>query len=275
VAQTCYRHPDRETGVSCSSCGRPICPDCMTPTPVGMRCPECARQRTKVTRGVGEASLFASAPATFILIALNVVAFLAEIASSNGGFTGVGSSTAVGDFGLYGIGVAEGEWYRLLTGGFLHASFVHIAFNMFALFFLGRMLEPSIGTARFVFVYIASLFGGAFGALLLSGPDTFTIGASGAIFGLFGAAFVIARGRGFDAVAGSIGVVLLLNLAISFGTPRISLGGHLGGLVVGVICALVIIAGDRGRLGPNRLPAELIAMTAMTVVSIVASIAIA
>ncbi len=247
----------------------------MTPTPVGMRCPECARQRTKVTRGVGEASLFASAPATFILIALNAAAFLAEIASANGGFGAVSSSTVVGDFGLYGIGVADGEWYRLLTGGFLHASLLHIGFNMFALYFLGRMLEPSIGTARFVFVYIASLFGGAFGALLLSGPDTFTIGASGAIFGLFGAAFVIARGRGFDAIAGSIGVVLLLNLAISFGTPRISLGGHLGGLVVGVICALVIIAGDRGRLGSNRLQAELIAMAAMTVASIVASIAIA
>jgi membrane associated rhomboid family serine protease len=247
----------------------------MTPSPVGMRCPECARQRTRVVRGVGEASSFASAPATFILIALNAAAFLAEIASANGGFGGVGSSTAVGEFGLYGVGVAEGEWYRLLTGGFLHASLLHIGFNMFALYFLGRMLEPSIGTVRFVFLYAASLFGGAFGALLLSGPDTFTIGASGGIFGLFGAAFVIARGRGFDAVAGSIGVILLLNLAISFGTPRISLGGHLGGLVAGVVCALVIIAGDRGRLGPNRLTMELVAMAAVAGASIAAAIAIA
>jgi membrane associated rhomboid family serine protease len=246
----------------------------MTPTPVGMRCPECASQRTKVVRGVGEASLFNSAPATFILIGLNVVAFLAEIASSSGGF-GVGNSTAVGNFGLYGVAVAEGEWYRLISGGFLHASLTHIAFNMFALFFLGRMLEPSIGTLRFVFLYVAALFGGAFGALLLSGPDTFTIGASGAIFGIFGAAFVIARGRGVDAVAGTIGVILLINLAFSFGSPRISLGGHLGGLVAGVICALVIIAGDRGRLGPNRLPAELIAMTAVAVLSIAGSLAIA
>lgn len=246
----------------------------MTPTPVGMRCPECSRQRTKVTRGVGEASLSGSAPATFILIALNAAAFLAEIASAHGGFE-VGNSSAVGEFGLYGVGVAEGEWYRLLTGGFLHASLLHIGFNMFALYFLGRMLEPSIGTLRFVFLYAAALFGGAFGALLLSGPDTFTIGASGGIFGLFGAAFVIARGRGFDAVAGTIGVVLLINLALSFGTPRISLGGHLGGLVAGVVCALVIIAGDRGRLGKNRLAAELIAMAAVAVVAIAAAIAIA
>lgn len=274
MAETCYRHPNRETAVSCSSCGRPICPDCMTPTPVGMRCPECANQRTKVVRGVGEASLFASAPATFILIALNAVAFLAEIASASGGF-GVGSSSAVVDFGLYGVAVAEGEWYRLVTGGFLHASITHIAFNMFALFFLGRMLEPSIGTLRFVFLYVAALFGGAFGALLLSGPDTFTIGASGAIFGIFGAAFVIARGRGVDAVAGTIGVILVLNLAISIGSPQISLGGHLGGLVAGAICALAIIAGDRGMLGPRRLQAELITMTAVAVVSIVGALAIA
>jgi membrane associated rhomboid family serine protease len=247
----------------------------MTPTPVGMRCPECASQRTKVVRGVGDPGLFATAPATFILIGLNVVAFLAEIAGASGGFATVGNSSVVGNFGLYGVGVAEGEWYRLLTGGFLHAGLTHIAFNMFALFFLGRMLEPSIGTLRFVFLYVAALFGGAFGALLLSGPDTFTIGASGAIFGVFGAAFVIARGRGVDAVAGTIGVILLINLAFSFGTPRVSLGGHLGGLVAGVVCALFIIAGDRGRLGPNRLPAELIAMTAVAVVSIAGALAVA
>jgi len=274
MAQTCYRHPDRETGVSCSSCGRPICPDCMTPSPVGMRCPECASQRTKIVRGVGETPLSSQAPATFVLIALNVAAFLAEVASASGGF-GVGNSTAVGNFGLFGVAVAEGEWYRLVTGGFLHASLTHIAFNMFALFFLGRMLEPSIGTLRFVFLYLASLLAGAFGALLLSGSETFTIGASGAIFGIFGAAFVIAKGRGVDAVAGTIGLILVLNLAISFGTPRISLGGHLGGLAAGVICALAIIAGDRGAFGPRRITAELIVMTAVGVVSVVGSLAIA
>jgi membrane associated rhomboid family serine protease len=273
MAQTCYRHPNRETGVSCSSCGRPICPDCMTPTPVGMRCPDCARQRTRVTRGVGEAGLFASAPATFVLIALNAAAFLAEIASASGGL-GVGGSSAVFDFGLYGPFVAEGEWYRLLTGGFLHASFIHIGFNMFALYFLGRMLEPSIGTPRFVAVYFASLFGGAFGALLLD-PNALTIGASGAVFGIFGAAFVVARGRGFDSVARTIGIILLFNLAFSLGSSNISLGGHLGGLAVGVACALVILAGERGKLGPRHFPAELIAMAAVGVLSIVAALAVA
>src|SRR6185503_9533520 len=198
---TCYRHPDRETGVSCSSCGRPICPDCMTPTPVGMRCPECASQRTKVVRGVGEAGLFASAPATFILIALNVSAFLAEVAAGGGGL-GVEGSSLVRDFGLFGPSVAEGEWYRLVGGGFLHAGVTHILFNMVALYFLGRLLEPAIGTPRFVALYMASLFGGAFGALLLD-PNALTLGASGAIFGIFSAAFVIARDRGFGSVASS------------------------------------------------------------------------
>jgi membrane associated rhomboid family serine protease len=245
----------------------------MTPTPVGMRCPECASQRTRVVRGVGEAGLFASAPATFILIALNAAAFLAEIASASGGLS-VGNSSVAIDFGLYGPFVAEGEWYRLLTGGFLHASLVHVGFNMFALYFLGRLLEPSIGTPRFLAVYFASLFGGALGALLLS-PDALTVGASGAIFGLFGATFLIARDRGFDAVASSIGVILLLNLAFSIaGSSRISLGGHLGGLAAGVVCALVILAGDRGMLGQRRFPAEMIAMAGVAVLSIVGALAI-
>jgi membrane associated rhomboid family serine protease len=246
----------------------------MTPTPVGMRCPECASQRTKVVRGAGaNSALLSSAPATFVLIALNAAAFLAEIASGSGGLT-INGSSVVREFGLYGPLVAESEWYRLLTGGFLHASLIHIGFNMFALFFLGRILEPSIGTPRFVAVYFASLFGGAFGALLLD-PNALTIGASGAIFGIFGATFVIARGRGFDAVASSIGVVLLINLALSFGAANISLGGHLGGLAAGVLCGAAIIAGDRGRLGENRLAAEMAVAVGVALLAILGALAIA
>jgi membrane associated rhomboid family serine protease len=245
----------------------------MTPTPVGMRCPECARQRTKVTRGIGEASLFASAPATFILIGLNVAVFLAEVATGGGG-VGVEGSSLVHSFGLFGPLVAEGEWYRLVGGAFLHAGLAHIAFNMVALYFLGRLLEPGIGTPRFVAVYVASLFGGAFGALLLS-PDTLTIGASGAIFGIFGAAFVIARGRGLDSVASTIGVVLLFNLAFSLGASHISLGGHLGGLAAGVLCAFAILAGERGKLGSRHFRAEMAVMAAVGIASLVGAIAIA
>lgn len=245
----------------------------MTPTPVGMRCPECAKQRTRVTRGAGQASLSTRAPATFVLIALNAAAFLVEIVAGSGGLD-PGRSSVLIDFGLFGPYVAEGEWYRLLTSGFLHASIFHIGFNMFALFWLGRILEPGIGTPRFVALYLTSLFAGSFGAILLS-PDSLTIGASGAVFGIFGATFVIARNRGVDGLAGSIGVILLLNLAITFGNPEISIGGHLGGLVGGVLCSLIILAGERGMLGERRLPMELLAMTAIAFFSIASAIAIA
>lgn len=273
MAQTCYRHPNRETAVSCSNCGRPICPDCMTPSPVGMRCPECSRQRTKVVRGVGEASLAASAPATLVLIAINVAVFLAEVAGGGGGLTPHGSSL-IFNFGLFGPSVAEGEWYRLLTSGFLHANLFHIGFNMFALYFLGRILEPGIGTPRFLAVYFVSLFAGSLGAILLS-PDNLTIGASGAIFGIFGATFVIARHRGIAGLASSVGIILVLNLAFTLGRPEISLGGHLGGLVGGVLCALFIVAGERGYLGERHLPMELLAMAALGFFAIASAIAIA
>jgi membrane associated rhomboid family serine protease len=271
--ETCYRHPDRETGVSCSSCGRPICPDCMTPTPVGMRCPECTRQRTRVTTGAGSFGRSTAAPATYVLIGLNVVAFLAEIAGGTGGFDASGS--VVNDFALRGSAVADGEWYRILSGGFLHAGPVHLLFNMFALYVLGSLLEPSIGTPRFVALYFASLLAGALGALALSDPGDNTVGASGAIFGLFGAAFVIARGRGLDAIAGELGLLLLINLALTFGIPGISIGGHLGGLAGGVVCALAIVAGERGTLGPRRIQVELALMAAIGLACAVAAVAVA
>jgi membrane associated rhomboid family serine protease len=213
------------------------------------------------------------APATYVLIALNVAAFLIEIAGSSGGLD-TQNSSVVFDFGLFGPLVAEGEWYRLLTYGFLHASIIHIGFNMFALYFLGRILEPGIGTPRFVALYFVSLFAGAFGALLLD-PNALTVGASGAVFGIFGATFVIARSRGVDALASTIGIILLLNLALTFGSERLSVGGHLGGLAAGLLCALIIVAGDRGAFGPRRLPIELAAMIAIGVFSVVAAIAIA
>ena len=276
MAQTCYRHPDRETAVSCSSCGRPICPECMTPTPVGMRCPECANQRTRVTRGIagGGGEGFWSAPATFILIGLNLLAFFAEITGGSGGLSSV-SGSVVNDFGLRGISVADGEWYRVVTGAFLHAGFLHVAFNMFLLFILGRMLEPAIGTPRFVGLYVASLLAGAFGALAMTDALQTTVGASGAVFGLLGATVIIARGRGLNDIAGQLGFLLIFNLAFTFGASNISVGGHLGGLAGGIVCALVIFAGERGRLGPRAFPIELAAIVVVAVISFAGAIAVA
>ncbi|HET9593181.1 MAG TPA: rhomboid family intramembrane serine protease [Solirubrobacterales bacterium] len=272
--QTCYRHPDRETRVSCSSCGRPICPECMTPTPVGMRCPECSRQRTKVVRNPtgtpGQASAF---PATVALIAINVIVYLIEIAGGGGGINNP-SGRIIEDFGLYGPFVHEGEIYRLVTAGFLHASLFHIGFNMLLLFFLGRLLEPALGTTRFLVLYFASLLAGSLGALILE-PNSLGIGASGAIFGLAGATFVIARGRGMEALAGQIGFLIIFNLIFSFSARNVSIGAHVGGLIGGVICALAIVAGEKGMFGRNRLPLELAAMVAVGVLAFLASLAVA
>jgi membrane associated rhomboid family serine protease len=275
MAETCYRHPDRETRVSCSSCGRPICPDCMTPTPVGMRCPECASQRTRVVRNpTGTPSGFDAFPATYVLIAINVVVFLVEIATGSGGLMKNQGSHFIEDFGLYGPFVAEGEWYRLLTSGFLHANLIHIGFNMLLLFFLGRLLEPPLGTPRFLTLYFASLLAGSLGALILE-PNSLGIGASGAIFGLAGATFVIARGRGMEALAGQIGFLIVFNLIFSFTARNISVGAHVGGLIGGVICAIAIVAGERGMFGRNRLPLEFVAMVLVAAISVVGAIAVA
>ncbi len=275
ATQTCYRHPDRETRVSCSSCGRPICPECMTPTPVGMRCPECANQRTRVVRNpTGNRSGFEAAPATYVLIAINVLVFLVEIAQGAGGFFEVGLSRFILDFSLFGPSVAEGEWYRLVTSGFLHGGLMHIGFNMLLLYLLGRLLEPALGTPRFLVLYFAALLAGSFGALVAE-PNALSYGASGAVFGLAGAVFVIARGRGMDALAGEIGFLIVFNLVFSFIYPHISVGAHIGGLLGGIVCALAIVAGEKGMLGRNHKAVEMAAMVAVGVVSVLGALAVA
>ena len=235
---TCYRHPRRETGVSCSSCGRPICPDCMTPSPVGMRCPECARQRTAVHT---LRSLAVEPTVTYVLIAVNVLMYLGSRSSAR----------ANADLLLYGPAVEPGgQWYRLVTAGFLHAGLLHIFFNMYALFWLGRMLEPVLGHARFGALYFASLLTGSLGVMIVS-PTSPTVGASGAIFGLFGTAIVMGRNRGIDLMASGLLPTLLLNLGLTFfpGT-HISVGGHVGGLIGGTITAIAIEELAKRRRSP-------------------------
>jgi membrane associated rhomboid family serine protease len=272
--QTCYRHPDRETGVSCSNCGRPICPECMTSTPVGMRCPECAREKTKVRVGQGAFSATGGKmPATFALIGINVVVFLIELAGGGAGqFSGSGS--VIHDAGLRGPEVANGDWWRVISGGFLHAGFLHLLLNMYVLYVAGSILEPGIGTPRFLGIYFVSLLAGSLGVLILD-PNTVTVGASGAIFGLMAAVIVVARGRGVEQVAQQFGLFVILNLVLTFSIPGISIGGHIGGLIGGAVAALLVIFVERRMSGRPGYTLELAGIVLMIAATFAGALAVA
>ena len=271
----CYRHPNQETGVSCSNCGNPICPDCMTATPVGMRCPECSRQKTPVRT---MRNIYAEPTATYILIGINVLMYLGMWLSGGRGSSVYLDLVTIGTGRLNTgeeVGVAHGEVYRLVTGAFLHdpGNPLHILFNMYILYWLGTMLEPVLGHLRFVALYFASLLAGSFG-VMLAAPDQPTLGASGAVFGLMAAAFVFQRARGVDPWRSGLGPVILFNLALPFLFPNlnISIAAHIGGLVGGAIAALAMEWLSPRRRG-DLLP--VLACVAVGAVSVVGAISVA
>jgi len=254
----CYRHPGRETLVSCSNCDRPICTDCMVQTAVGIKCPECAGQPTGVARAarsagraVGEG---AGARVTKALIAVNVGIFLLQYATGSGRPL---ESELFERGALYGPLVADGEWWRLVTAGFLHASVIHIAFNMLMLWWFGSALEGLLGRGRFLAVYGLGLLTGSAGALLLS-PEAATVGASGAVFAVLGAGLVLER-RGINVFGGAALTVVLLNVAITLFVPNISLGGHLGGLAGGVLVILALMHFSRSHPAYSKIDVTTVA----------------
>ncbi len=219
----------------------------MTTTSVGMRCPECSRQTTTVKTIRNTVS---RPELTLALIAINVVAFLAE---GNITITGQPTNKVYEEGALFGsishfpnLGVAHGQWWRIVTGGFLHENLLHIGFNMYVLYVLGQMLEPALGRLRFGAIYAVALLSGSFGALLIS-PHAPTVGASGAVFGIMGAAAVEMRARKIPIMQSGVGGLILINLVISFTFSGISWGGHVGGLIGGALAALAIQAGSRYR----------------------------
>jgi membrane associated rhomboid family serine protease len=273
----CYRHPDRETGLSCSECGRPICYECMTPAPVGLRCPEHSGKPQgvrRVTTAAARATTGTGARTgnlvTLTLIGINMAVFALELAL---GGTLSGTGNWIYEHGvlvrnaLYGdgtpAGVANGEWWRLETATFLHYGLIHLAMNMFSLYFAGSILEQVIGRWRFLLLYVVSGLAGSAGALLLSKPTALTAGASGAIFGILGGLLVLER-RGRIATGGQVLGLIVLNLVITFAIPGISVGGHLGGLVGGIV---LMLAFDRFRYSPrlNVASALLVAVGAVLV----------
>jgi membrane associated rhomboid family serine protease len=186
-------------------------------------------------------------PATIALIAINVIVFVIELAGGGSlGFSGTGS--VISDAGLRGPDIANGDWWRVITGGFLHAGLLHIAFNMYVLYVAGSILEPGIGTPRFLGIYFVSLVAGSLGALIVD-PNTLTVGASGAIFGLMAAVIVVARGRGIDELAQQFGFFILVNLFLTFSISGISIGGHIGGLIGGLVAAVLVIFVERRMSG--------------------------
>ncbi len=238
----CYRHPNRETGVSCSECGRGICPDCMVFAPVGIRCPDHAGRAqgtARVTKGVRRAAFEGTgALVTKALIALNVLVFLVNLAQ--GSSLNQVSGTLFVRWALYiPGGLDQGEWYRLITAAFLHASLIHLAMNMLILWIVGAPVEQAIGRGRFLALYFVSGLAGSAGALLLS-PNAITVGASGAIFGILGAALVLEAQRNYVLGGQAFGLIAF-NLIITFAfSSYISVGGHVGGLVGGALSMLAL-----------------------------------
>jgi len=249
----CYRHPDRETYLSCSECGRPICTECMTPAPVGQRCPEHSGRPQGVRRmstGMGRTAFEGTgALVTKTLIGINLLVYLIT-AAQGAGINNPGGSLFE-KWILFGPSVADGDWWRLITGAFLHASLIHIAFNMYFLWFVGTAVESVLGRGRFVLVYLVSGLAGSAGALVIN-PNTPTVGASGAIFGILGAALVLERQRNYVLGGQAMGLIVI-NLILSFVIANISVGGHVGGLAGGVLCTLVLSRFGRGHAAYGRL----------------------
>jgi membrane associated rhomboid family serine protease len=269
--QHCYRHPDRETGVSCSNCGRPICHECMIPAPVGFRCPECVKEQNAkgsrarvVTRAQtrsrwsgGAIGAPAGWSATRVLIALNVIMFVLELVTGATRIFGGGSGQALVDLGALYVPyvLIDHQYWRMITSMFLQDGILHIAFNMWALWAIGGFMEVALGRLKFVVIYFVSGFAGSVLVLVAAPVNSLVVGASGAIFGIFGALAVHAflnRGRDFQsrALLSNVLFLLVINLVFTFSAGRVSWQAHIGGLIVGAATMLAMMLA--GRKDPRR-----------------------
>jgi membrane associated rhomboid family serine protease len=239
----CYRHPNRETRLACSECGRPICTECMHHAPVGIRCPEHANvgavkpSAARTVRQVKGNITRHPAPVTATLVGINVLVYLVTVAQGGGLNLPGGKIFEKGL--LVGVLVGHGDYWRLFTVMFLHGSVLHIAFNMFALWWLGSIVEQMIGPVRFLLVYLSSGLAGSAGALFVSGLYTPTVGASGAIFGIMGALLILEFLQ-TGSLAGQAMSMIVINLFLSFTIAGISIGGHIGGLIGGIFCTFAL-----------------------------------
>ena len=231
----CPRHPDRVSYVRCQRCGRPVCPDCQRPAAVGVHCVDCVREASRTAaqpRTAFGAPLGVRPVVTYVLIGMSALSFLLQLALGTGVDNPWTSALIFAPF------LGETEPWRMLTTAFLHDTgmVLHIGFNMYALWIVGQSLEPALGRWRFVALYLLSAIGGSVMVLLLASPTDVSwirgvVGASGAVFGLFGAILVVLRRLGRSAQP--IVVILVINGVLGFVVPNIAWQAHLGGLLVG------------------------------------------
>ena len=255
ATEYCYRHPNVETGVHCTRCGRPICPDCMIPAPVGHQCPECvAEARREFRQGPGRriaaANIRRKASVTTVLLGLIGAMFLVELANGGAGslMTGpandklvdLGASIGLGQRldGSF-IGIATGQYWRLVSSMFLHAGLLHIAFNAYALWIFGTVVEQELGRIRLVLIYFATgIVASAASYAFSPSPVVVSVGASGAIFGIFGAFVAYNYRRRQMAIAAarlrSAISIVVINLVITFAIPEIDWRAHVGGFIAGL-----------------------------------------
>jgi membrane associated rhomboid family serine protease len=286
---TCYRHPGRESHIRCQRCARPICPDCMRDAAVGFQCPECLAEGQRTTRqartAYGGLRPTNASLTTLVLIGINVAIWIAIRGAGTGselyqnlvlrpsGFClGTGALTESACTGFWIPGVSDGAYWQLITSTFSHAQVLHIGFNMLALYMIGPQLEQVLGRARFLALYLlAGLAGSA--VVYWAAPEyQATLGASGSIFGLFGAMLVVAY-----KVGGQVQQILMLlavNLFITFTIPNISWQGHLGGLVGGVVVAGVLVYAPRGPRRTAFQVSGLVTVAALIALAVIARSAV-
>lgn len=239
--ETCTWHPDRQTALHCTRCGRPACPDCLTPASVGFQCRACVaegRSTQRAPRTVSGAPHGQQPKVTIGLIVINIAVFVITAVQA-GGTDSLGQSSWFNGGVLVPAAVADGDWWRLLTSGFLHLSITHIGLNMLSLYFVGLPLERVMGRWRFLSIYVLSLLGGSVAVMVFAGPTSGAVGASGAIFGLMGALVPVWLRFHYD--LRPLMIVVVINLAITFVVAGISWQAHIGGLVVGGIAGAAMV----------------------------------
>ncbi|MGW8352700.1 rhomboid family intramembrane serine protease [Streptomyces wedmorensis] len=251
----CYRHPETETGVRCTRCDKPICPECMISASVGFQCPDCVRSGSGTGHAAG-----ANQPRTLaggrvaedghlvtkILIGINLAVYLAVLSVGDRlvaelELIGYAFSPVLGEA----VGVADGEWYRLLTAAFLHQEVWHILFNVIGLWVFGGIVEPELGRVRFAALCLLSGLSGCVLAYLIAAPTQPSLGASGVVYGLIGAWVVLARRRRHD--MRPVVLFVALSLLMTFTRPGISWEAHVGGLVAGALVTYAMLHAPQAR----------------------------